>query len=211
MDKYIDDFCEKHFAEFERLGQKNVTDRSFRLPCIKPSFYKWLLSFIGIVAILLSKFVSSTSCGCNMIMSSVRDIGIGILASAFVVDWFEKRDCAVDGYKKMLNIIRSRMNSIRRAEVAAREYRMNEDASGGLQLLQYTAQNAWEFASYLDDRIGSSLGLDIVAGIVVQRSIESDGSSEDECKQFTNATRTISELLARMSAVSRRLEILARK
>ena len=195
MDKYIDDFCEKHFPEFEVLGVKNVNDALFDNPRLMPTWFVRIALGVSIAMIAASFFIPiEVQCKATLL----KDIGVGLLASSLVALWFEQRDRSIRYYEKIIGIINLRMRSIEEARSEAAERVLNDSAIEGLQLLQFTAQNACGFAGYLEDKIGCKVAMGIVEGVVVERDLGGELSEEEIRQHIRTARRTIGDLLKRL-------------
>ena len=196
MDRYIDEFCERHFSDFERLGNSNANEALFDNPRMRPNRYLWIVLLVALVLIISSFFVSSSfTCKSNL----MKELGVGVLASALVALWFDLRARSICYYEKLCSIIELRIDSIRAARSEANEHLVNVDAAEGLQLLQFTAQNAYELAGYLEDKLSSSFRLAIVDGIVVKRDLFDCSSESEEQEHIRVARQTIQVLLRRLN------------
>lgn len=200
MDKYIDEFCEAHFSDFEELGLANSTDAFFAKSCMRPRLFLPVAFGASLVLIAVSILVPVFSKAPATFVALSGDVGIGLLSGSLVSLWFNRRDKAIRYYEKIVGIITSRMRSISEARRAANEHIMNVSLEEGLQLLQYTAQNAYQFAGYLQDKIGNKMPLDLVEGIVPERSLESGHTEEEAWHKVQKARQTIRMLQGRLSA-----------
>lgn len=200
MDKYIDNFCEEHFSDFEELGISNRADALFDNPCMRPSRFPWIAVGFSIVLLAGSTILEKTASETPLIDATfLKDIGIGLLSGSLVSLWFESRNKAIRYYEKIIGIITSRMQSISEARKAANEHLMNVSLEEGLQLLQYTAQNAYQFAEYIQDKMGGKVPLNLVEGIVFERDLDDRHTEEEAWRKVQKARQTIMKVQNRLS------------
>ena len=195
MDKYIDDFCEKHFYEFESTCVATDTDEFFkRAPRIL--FKVEHLVGVCVLLILAGVFLSSYS-ECK-ILKLCYDICIGLLASTWVALIFAMRDKRIAYYEEVVDIIKARMQKIEEASAEANEHMMNKSADDGFHMLQSTAQNAYEFAGYLEDRFSFIHGMDLTKNIEHKVTIGNPGSDKARDVLCSDSRRVVMKILDRL-------------
>lgn len=195
MDKYIDEFCEKYFSEFEELGNENSNDEFFENPKMKPS---WLFEIAFIVSLSLILLPRATETSLSLCSTVCGDVGIGMLSGLLVALFLECRDKSIHYYDEVIGIVNLRIHSVKEAREEANKRLMNESRREGLQLLQSIVRNTYHFAGYLEDRIGHLVTLDLVEGLSIELDLE-DGLSDAELREHIRiARKTISELLLRL-------------
>ena len=136
MDKYIDDFCEKHFLDFEKQGSKNQTDRFFDNSPVLPSHFPLLGFSVAVVLLGIAYFYQDIL---NVKNGLAQNIGIGLLTSSMVTLYFDKREKAIRYYRNVVRIIDCRIQAVDEAKREANEHVINVSTAEGFQLLQYTA------------------------------------------------------------------------
>lgn len=195
MDKYIDNFCEEYFSEFEELGLSNKTDILFDNPRMRPYWFSKIAVVVSLILVVVSRYISLEM---KYRADLLKDIGVGLLSSSFVALWFEKRDKSIRYYEKVIGIINSRMNTISVARTVANEHIMNVSTWEGLQLLQFTVQNAYQFSGYIEDKLRNIAPLKIVEGIEVERNLDARITDDEMWMQIQKARQTIAKLLKRL-------------
>lgn len=200
MDKYIDNFCEKYFSEFEELGLKTDTDVFFEHPPKSP-FMMWLLPIVG--ALLVAIIVNFVFKHNEHITGGCYDVAIGLVSSICVAWFFELRDKRRAYYAEVVSIINVRMFMIEKALKAANEHKMNISADEGLHLLQKTAQNAYEFAGYLDDKLNHIVDFDMTKGLQYEATIGNPANDDERELLCGNARWVVAKILYRLRCTIR--------
>lgn len=210
MDKYIDNFCEEHFSDFEELGIPNRADALFDNPRMRPSRFPWIAVGFSIALLAGATAFEETASKTPLIVATfLKDVGIGLLTGSLVSLWFERREKAIRYYEKIIGIITSRMQSISEARKAANEHIMNVSPKEGLQLLQYTAQNACLFAEYLQDKMGNKVPLNLVEGIVFERDTDDRHTEEEAWRKVQKARQVIMKVQNRLSCAKTSIRMYA--
>lgn len=195
MDKYVDDFCEEYFSGFEQQGIKCCTDALFDNPRMRPFLFSRLLVIVAI-AIIGASFIIPFEVSCKS--NILKDLGIGILSSALVSLYFVKRDNAIQYYKCITEIIKSRISVGTKAFHAANERLKNSSRYEGMLLLQYTAKNLFGVLCYLEEKLPNLVSSSLSEGIVIEVDLEEDLSEEDVQQHIQNARRNIMKLLKQL-------------
>ena len=198
MDKYIDDFCEEYFSEFEQQGIKCCTDALFDNPRMRPFLFVRNLLGVAIIIIIASYILPlEMSYESNIL----NDIGIGILSSTLVSLYFIKREKSIQYYEEIVEIIKQRIRFGKKAFYKANEHVRNISKFEGLQLLQQTVRNLFAVLCYFKDKLPNMLAPCLIEDIVIVQDIEENMSDDEMQQHIQNARRTIVELLKRLDLV----------
>ena len=203
MDKYIDDFCEEYFSEFEQPGIKCCTDALFNNQRMRPFLFARILVIVAI-AIIGASFIIPFEVSCKS--NILKDLGVGILSSALVSMYFILREKSIQYYKTIIAIIKRRIRSGEDALHKANRHIMNDSNSEGLQLLQLTAQNLFGVVCYFQDKLPNMFPASLNKDIVVELDIEGELSDEEIWQHVQNARRTIKDLLRCLGEMKRNVK-----
>ena len=198
MDKYLDDFNEKHFSEFESLRVKTDTDEFFKHA---PRMFLKVKHLVGLCVLLLLTAALISYCGECKIAKLSYDVCIGLLVSTSVALIFAIRDKRIGYYAEVVDIIKARIQTIEEARVEANEHMMNKSADEGFHMLQITAQNAYEFAGYIEDRFSYIHGLELTKGIQHHVTIGDPTSKKEHEALCSDSRRVIAKILHRLGLV----------
>ena len=195
MDKYLDDFCEKHFYEFESLRVKTDTDEFFKHA---PRMLLKVRHFVWLCVLLLLTVITLSGCSECKIAKLCYDVCIGLLASTGVALFFAMRDKRLGYYAEVVDIIKARIQKIEEARVEANEHMMNKSADEGFHMLQITAQNAYEFAGYIEDRFSYIHGLELTKRIQHHVTIGDPASDKEREALCNDSRRVVAKILHRL-------------
>ena len=195
MDKYIDDFCEEYFSEFEQPGIKCCTDALFDNQRMRPFLFARILVIVAI-AIIGASFIIPFEVSCKS--NILKDLGVGILSSALVSIYFILREKSIQYYKTIIAIIKRRIRSGEDALHNANRHIMNVSNFEGLRLLQSTAQNLFGVVCYFQGKLPNMFPADLSKDIIIKLVIEGELSEKEILQHIQNARRTINELLRRL-------------
>lgn len=195
MDKYLDDFCEKHFSEFESLRIKTDIDEFFN-HAPRMFFKARHLTLICIILLLIIVLLSSSAE--SNVVKLCYDICLGLLVSTVVALVFVMRDNAIGYYAEVVDIIKARVQKIEEACVEANEHMMNRSADEGFHMLQSTAQNAYEFAGYLEDRFSYMHGLELTKDLYHKVTIGNPASEKEREALCNDSRRVVAKILHRL-------------
>ena len=195
MDKYLDDFCEKHFYEFESLRVKTDTDEFFRHA---PRMLLKVRHLVGLCVLLLLTVVTLSGFSECKIVKLCYDVCIGLLVSTGVALIFAMRDKRLGYWAEVIDIIKARIQKIEEARVEANEHMMNKSADEGFHMLQITAQNAYEFAGYIEDRFSYIHGLELTKGIQHHVTIGDPTSKKEHEALCSDSRKVIAKILHRL-------------